>query len=610
MKKTFTLFLCVLLIAALTACNTNTQNDPRETSDPENKQTQNESEASNDKTTSSKLPDGAIVLSGEDGCRIVYGEDCWNAASKIFDAIFELDERSYKQIGFYDVSSDSKAKDAKIEIVIGKTNREASIAASSKVSTYLDYSVSIENGSVAIFSHSPTRTVEAAEHFISCLEFTNGQLIYIPSKDTDIGKHTTYPAADIKVADKELSAFTLIHPVKATAEELTSIKYMIDWIGTNTGAIIDVKDDSSQPSSNEILVGKTNRKTSMDIYSTLSAGKYVFEVKSENDSTDVIMAYGNAFAMSKLFEEISSTIEATGAVPQKIEGEIKEENMIVSTIPALRDPCIVVHDGTYYAYGTGWVAYKNTSGQLGGEWKSLGRVVTVPEDAIDNYWAPEVHKYNGEFYMFTTYKSAKTGHRGCSIFRSSTPEGPFVEISNGHATPADWDSIDATLYIDEEGQPWMIFVHEWTSTDDGIGRMAAAKMSADLTELVSEPIELFRADDSSWTNRQVTDGCWLYKCENGELIMIWSNFAADGYCVGIARSDNGRIDGNWSQDDTLLYSKTMQGEYDGGHGMIFTSLNGQMYLSIHSPNNASDGRSETPVFIAIREQNGTLVWAE
>ena len=42
--------------------------------------------------------------------------------------------------------------------------------------------------------------------------------------------------------------------------------------------------------------------------------------------------------------------------------------------------------------------------------------------------------------------------------------------------------------------------------------------------------------------------------------------------------------------------------------MLFTDTDGQMYLSIHSPNNSSAGRKETPVFIPVREQNGTLVW--
>ena len=287
---------------------------------------------------------------------------------------------------------------------------------------------------------------------------------------------------------------------------------------------------------------------------------------------------------------------------------IPEDTMIVSNIKQLRDPAVLVENGVYYVYGTKWVCYRNTSGSLAGEWEDLGIVAEKPEESDNNYWAPEVHKYKGSYYMFTTYHSKITNHRGCTIMKSDSPEGPFVEITNGHITPHDWDSIDATFYVDEDGQPWMVFVHEWTSTDDGIGRMATAKLSDDLTRFISEPIELFRADDPSWSRAQVTDGCWMYRTEDGQLLMIWSNSDSAGYCVGIARSSNGKVDGEWTQDDELLYSKNMQMQYDGGHGMIFYDTDGQMYLSIHSPNSAGDGRSETPVFIAIREENGTLVW--
>ena len=301
--------------------------------------------------------------------------------------------------------------------------------------------------------------------------------------------------------------------------------------------------------------------------------------------------------------------------------------MILSKIDRLRDPCILVDNGIYYAYGTGWgnyanetgnktddweflgwVCYKNTSGSLDGDWEFLGEIAKRPPNAITNFWAPEVHKYNGAYYMFTTYKSSENGHRGCTVLKADKPEGPFVEISDGHLTPSDWDSIDATLYIDKQGQPWMVFVHEWTSTDDGIGRMAAAKLSPDLSHFVSEPIELFRADDAPWANYCVTDGCWMYRCQNGELIMIWSNFASDGYSIGIARSDNGEIDGNWSQDVERLFSRELDGTYDGGHGMIFHGLDGKMYLSLHSPNAPVGDRKETPIFVPIKEQNATLVW--
>ena len=52
----------------------------------------------------------------------------------------------------------------------------------------------------------------------------------------------------------------------------------------------------------------------------------------------------------------------------------------------------------------------------------------------------------------------------------------------------------------------------------------------------------------------------------------------------------------------------MTGKYDGGHGMLFTDTDGQMYLSIHSPNSSSAGRREKPIFIPVCEKNGTLLW--
>lgn len=281
--------------------------------------------------------------------------------------------------------------------------------------------------------------------------------------------------------------------------------------------------------------------------------------------------------------------------------------MITADIEKLRDPFLLTVGKIHYLYGTGWVCFRNNSGSLDGPWEPLGRVVSVPEDAKGCFWAPEVHPYNGAYYMITTYLSEKTGHRGCTVMRAVSPEGPFIEVSSGPVTPPSWDSIDGTLYVDEEGQPWMVFVHEWTCTPDHIGRMAAAKLSEDLTHMITQPIELFRADAAEWATAGVTDGCWMYRTASGQLLMLWSNFSDAGYCVGIARSDNGKIDGHWSQDRSLLYGKELGMQYDGGHGMIFTDTDGQAYLTIHSPNNPSGGRSERPIFLPIREEDDRLI---
>mgnify|MGYP002518697979 CR=1 FL=1 len=270
----------------------------------------------------------------------------------------------------------------------------------------------------------------------------------------------------------------------------------------------------------------------------------------------------------------------------------------------LRDPFILSHNGAHYLYATGWTVSRLLPG---GELSAPVPCVEYPADFDSCDWAPEVYHYGGRFYMFTTYRSTETGHRGCAVFVADTPEGPFRLHSDGHFTPHDRDAIDATLYIDEAGDPWAVYVEEWTTTPDNIGRMDTARLSADLTHLITEPIELFRADDPAWSRAQVTDGCFLHRTAAGSLLMLWSNWDDEGYCVAIARSTSGRLTGPWIQEETRLFSKSITGEYDGGHGMILRTDDG-LWLSIHSPNSERDGRIETPVLVPIREENDTLVW--
>ena len=420
----------------------------------------------------------------------------------------------------------------------------------------------------------------------------------------------------IVAARGQKSAFQVVYGTEDDASGMQATR-IVNAITDGLGVNVILRTDylEKQETSCEILVGADRRADCAALTETLKNNEYAIRAVCAEDRTKIIIAYKGVYALmsavDRFIEDYVSEDEGIVEVPADLDvrGSFSESDvMITSSVPRLRDPCVLVEDGVYYVYGTGWECWKNTTGDLKSGWKPLGVVAEKPAESDDNYWAPEVHKYNGAYYMFTTYHSKVTGHRGCTILKSDRPEGPFREITGGHITPKDWDSIDGTFYVDPDGQPWMVFVHEWTSTDDGVGRMAAAKLSDDLTHFISEPVELFRADAPVWTIGKVTDGCWMYRCEDGQLLMLWSNWDTLGYCVGIARSASGRVDGEWTQDRDLLFSKKMTGQYDGGHGMIFTDTDGQMYLSVHSPNDATAGRKETPVFIRIREKDGTLVW--
>lgn len=275
----------------------------------------------------------------------------------------------------------------------------------------------------------------------------------------------------------------------------------------------------------------------------------------------------------------------------------------------VRDPFILVDGDKYYLYGsrgpetwgkcTGLDVYVSDDLET---WSDAHEVFTKPEDFWSdfNFWAPEVHKYEGSYYMFVSFKS-DTRRRGTQILKSDSPMGPFLVHSDGPVTPAEWECLDGTLYVNKEGTPYMVFCHEWVQIKDG--EMCAVELSKDLKEAVGEPFVLFKASDPVWAvsvegeGNFVTDGPFLYRTKEDELLMIWSSFCTDGYAEGIAYSDNGDITGNWKQKEEMLFSK------DGGHGMIFTSKENEKYFIFHSPNKSP---MERPTLRAIEEKDGML----
>lgn len=280
----------------------------------------------------------------------------------------------------------------------------------------------------------------------------------------------------------------------------------------------------------------------------------------------------------------------------------------------IRDPFVLVHDGKYYMYGTGlkWGGYGCVVSEDLEHWTEPEWVFQAPEgfDGVGDWWAPECHNYNGSFYLFASYRSAASGKRGTAVFKSDSPLGPFVLISDGHITPKQRDCIDGTLYVDENGQPWIVYVGEWTSNEDHIGDMYTAMLSDDLSCIISEPVLLFRGTDAKWTKGKFTDGPFVYKTINGKLLMLWSCNSKSGYAVGIVRSLDNKMTGKWVHDLTVLYQKDSTHPLDGGHGMLFTDLNGQLMLAIHSPNTATEDRFESAEFIPVADLGFNIVLSD
>ena len=283
----------------------------------------------------------------------------------------------------------------------------------------------------------------------------------------------------------------------------------------------------------------------------------------------------------------------------------------------IRDPFIIAdsRQQTYYMYAQIQNRLSGTEAPQGVEvytskdlenWTAPKPVLILSDDfwARKSVWAPEVHFYKGAYYLFVTLTSedklsetpnpqngAVQWKRGTHIFKSTSPFGPFEAMQEQAHTPAEWMSLDGTLWV-ENDKPYMAFCHEWAQTFDGT--MEVVELADDLSRPVGKPQLLFKASEGKWVrnmkdlgykqNGLVTDGTFFYKNRKGELIMIWSSFGDQEYAIGQAISSSGSIFGPWRQiAEPLIRS-------NGGHGMLFHTFDNQLMLAYHQPNSREKER--------------------
>ena len=234
-------------------------------------------------------------------------------------------------------------------------------------------------------------------------------------------------------------------------------------------------------------------------------------------------------------------------------------------------------------------------------WEGPHVIFETPEDFWEqrDIWAPELHAYQGKFYLFLTFDTdiklpeqwrnwPARVKRGSQVLVGESPLGPFKPFANHSTLPADMMTLDGTLWV-EDGVPYMVFSHEWVQITDG--RMEYVQLKADLSDAVGEPIPMFQASDAPWSTKSktygchVTDGPYLYRTKTGNLLMVWSSFGAGDYDVGIAVSKSGTLAGPWEQLEKRLFTE------NGGHPMLFHRFDGQLMLMLHQPNHAPNERA-------------------
>lgn len=277
----------------------------------------------------------------------------------------------------------------------------------------------------------------------------------------------------------------------------------------------------------------------------------------------------------------------------------------------IRDPFILKEGDTYYLYGTRAKDFgKKVNGFDVYTTKDLIHF-SEPKVCFDSgkwdmnrevNWAPEVHKYNNSYYMLATF-TKENGLRGVYILKSDNPDGEFKPHSNGAVTPDEWECLDGTLYINKNNEPYLVFCHEHTQIIDGT--VCYIRLSDDLTHSIGEPVYMFSGSTPDWADKKpegehyITDGPFMYRTTDGELLLIWSTFVNHMYCQCVAKSSNGELDGEFIHLPPIITN-------DGGHGMIFKA-DDKLYLTFHTPNKSLE---EHPTFKELIDTGDSIVIKE
>lgn len=199
---------------------------------------------------------------------------------------------------------------------------------------------------------------------------------------------------------------------------------------------------------------------------------------------------------------------------------------------AIRDPFVVADraSGLYHLYamnvptvsgvaGVGTMLYRSADLQ---HWTSPDVVFRLTPDVWGTHgaWAPEVHRWQGRWYLFTTLHdpdkplavppSGAYGipvqtpqfQRGTVIAVSDSLLGPFTVIDpTKPVAPASFMTLDGTLFEDPQGRPWMVYAHEWVQKIDGT--MEAVRLKPDLSGAAGAPIHLFKGSDAGWIGEEM-----------------------------------------------------------------------------------------------------------
>lgn len=281
------------------------------------------------------------------------------------------------------------------------------------------------------------------------------------------------------------------------------------------------------------------------------------------------------------------------------------QNPVVQTCYTT-DPAPMVYDDTFYIY-TGhdengadffwmqeWRVYSSKDMV---NWTDHGSPLAIEDFkwGDDRAWAPQCIERDGKFYFYVPLHSKESGTMAIGVAVGDTPLGPFRDAIGRPLVDGNWDYIDPTVFVDDDGQAYLYW---------GNPEIYYVKLNRDMVSFdgevkkVEQTVEGFGApgpklrDKNTKYKDNYTEGPWFYK-RGGKYYLL---YAGGGIPEHIAYSMSDSPEGPWTYMGEIMPQHDT-GSFTNHCGVI--DFRGHSYFCYHTgklPGGGGFGRS-----VAIEE---------
>ena len=185
-------------------------------------------------------------------------------------------------------------------------------------------------------------------------------------------------------------------------------------------------------------------------------------------------------------------------------------------------------------------------------------------------WASQCIRRNDKYYYYVTVESTRGG-RAINVGVSDKKEGPFKDALNGkHLAGPNWDYIDPTVFIDDDGQAWLYW---------GNPKLYYCPLKENMIECASE----IKVSDMSGFNGKYTEGPWIHK-RGKKYYMI---YAAGGIPESIDYSWSDSPTGPWTYKGVIMPKSEPGAAFTVHSGIV--DFKGRSFFFYHNQKNVKGG---------------------